>query len=159
VTRAATLAAALVVLVVPVAQAQLTAANAWLRPVAAGQKEAQLYVDLRASEPVKLVAASSPIAKRAELVLLDPPDAQAGKLRTVSEIAVAADTETRLAFRGSHVRLVDITRAANPGEHVAVELTFVDASGRRQSVSTQALVRGLVARTPEGKDVGSPGVK
>jgi periplasmic copper chaperone A len=160
-TRAATLAVALLVLVVPgAAQAQLTAANAWLRPVAAGQKEAQLYVDLRATEPVKLVAASSPIARRAELVLLDPPDAQSGKLRVVSEIAVAPNAETRLAFRGSHVRLLDITRAANPGEHVAVELTFVAASGRRQSVSTHALVRGLVARTPDGKDIAaSPGAK
>jgi copper(I)-binding protein len=134
-----------------VAGAQVTLANAWLRPAAAGQKEAQVYVDIRAGEALTLVGARSPIARRAELVLLDPPHAD-GTLRVVGEIAVPANQETRLAFRGSHIRLVDVIRTARPNEHVGLELTFVDAAGKRKVVTTDALVRGVVVRRPDGSE-------
>ena len=140
------------------ARADVTLANAWMRPAAAGQKEAQVYVDIRANEPLKLVAAKSPIAKGAELVLLDPPQPDTGTLRVVREIAVAPNQETRLAYPGSHVRLVDLTRAASPSEQVPIELTFVDAAGKQRVVRTEALVRGLVARRPDGSEAPHPPV-
>jgi periplasmic copper chaperone A len=138
------------------ANAQVSLANAWMRPAAAGQKEAQVYVDIRAAEPVKLVSARTPAAKRAELVLLDPPQPDTGKLRVVREIAVPANQETRLAYRGSHVRLLELQRAANPGEKLPLELTFVDAKGKRTSLATDVLVRGLVARRPDGAEPPQP---
>jgi periplasmic copper chaperone A len=135
------------------AGAEVTVANAWLRPASAGQKEAQLYVDIKATEATKLVGARTPVAKRTELVLLDPPQPETGKLRVVDEIPVPANAETRLAYLGSHVRLLDVTRALPPGKRIPVELTFADATGRREVVATDALVRGLVARRPDGTEI------
>ena len=138
------------------AAAEVTLANAWMRPAAAGQAEAQVYVDIQSTEALKLVGARTPVAKRVELVVLDPPHPDTGKLLVVREIAVPAKQETRLAFRGSHLRLVEVTRAINPGERIEVELDLVDASGKRRTAATEVLVRGLVARRPDGTAATPP---
>jgi len=148
--------AAVALAIAPAAHAEIVLSNAWMRPVAAAQKEAQVYVDIRASEPMRLVGAASPLARRAELVLFDPPDPETGKLRVVPEIPVKANEETRLAFRGSHVRLVDVTRDAGPAERVPIQLVFVDAAGRRHVAATDALVRGLVPAPRKNVGDGLP---
>ena len=56
------------------AAADVTLANAWLRPAAAGAAEVPVYVDIRSTEALELVGARSPAARGAELVLVDPPD-------------------------------------------------------------------------------------
>ena len=141
------------------ANAQVTLANAWMRPAAAGQAEAQVYVDIQSSEALKLVGANTPAAKRIELVLLDPPSPDTGKLSVVREIPVPANRETRLAFRGSHLRLVEVTRAANPGDRIPIELELVDANGKRRVAATDVLVRGLVARRPDGSEAAPAATK
>lgn len=133
------------------AHAQVVLDNAWMRPAYAGQPEAAVYVDIRSGQPLRLVAASSPAAERAELVLVEPPGADASKHRVVAEIPVAGGAETRLAYLGSHVRLLSVRRDVLPGEHVPLELAFVDASGTRRTATVAVLVRGLVARKPEAE--------
>ena len=137
------------------ARAQVRLANAWLRPAAMGQKATQVYLDIRASEPLSLVGASATIARGAELVLLERPDPDPENLKVVSAIPVPVGRETRLAYLGSHIRLLDLNRALMPGERIAIELTFADQAGRRQVVTTQALVRGLVVRRPDGSELPS----
>jgi hypothetical protein len=129
--------------------------NAWMRPARAGQAQAGVYVDIHAREPLRLVAAKSPAAKRAELVLVDPPGAPADEHRVVPELPVAAGVVTRLAYLGSHVRLVDVAQDLWAGHSIALELTFVDANGKRQTAAAEAVVRGVAAR-PAG---AGPAVK
>jgi copper(I)-binding protein len=131
-------------------------ANAWMRPAYAGQPQAAVYVDIRAKRPLRLVGASTVIAKRAALVLVDPPDPDPAAHRVVAELPVAADRETRLALGSSHIRLVDVVRDLQPGEQIALELAFVDAAGKRQSIATSVLVRGLMIHRPEAAPAGAP---
>jgi hypothetical protein len=133
----------------PAAAAEVTLANAWLRPAAAGAADAPVYVDIRATEALELVGARSPVARGAELVLVDPPDPDPTARKVVARIAVAAGRETRLAYLGSHVRLTGISRDLAPGMRVPLELTFADAHGKRRTVATEALVRGIVPRRPD----------
>ncbi len=130
------------------ARGEATLANAWLRPAAAGDEEAQVYVDIRSTEALELVGAHSPVARGAVLVLVDPPDPDPTARKVVASIPVAAGRETRLAYLGSHVRLTGITRDLVPGMRIPLELTFADPRGKRQTLSTEALVRGLVPRRP-----------
>jgi copper(I)-binding protein len=146
IARALACAAALAALP---AAADVTLANAWLRPAAAGAAEAPVYVDIRSTEALELVGARSPAARGAELVLVDPPDPDPTARKVVARIAVAAGRETRLAYLGSHVRLTGISRDLAPGMRVPVELTFADAQGRQRTVATEALVRGIVPRRPD----------
>jgi copper(I)-binding protein len=137
------------VLSAPIATADVKLENGWLRPAYAGQPAAMVYVDIRSTEVLKLVDAKSPIAKGAQLVLVDPPASEPERHKVVKELPVAANQSTRLAFLGSHVRLLDIRQDLLPGSTIPLELTFVDAKGTRRVASTEAVVRGIAARRPE----------
>lgn len=141
-----------VALAASIAAAEVRLENAWLRPAYAGQTAAMVYVDIESTEALKLVDAKSPVAKGAQLVLVDPPGADADRHKVVKELPVAAKMPTRLAYLGSHVRLLGIGQDLLPGTKIPVELTFVDAKGARRSVSTEAVVRGIAARRPEETD-------
>jgi len=130
------------------AAAEVTLANAWLRPARAGADEAAVYVDIRSTEALDLVGARSPVARGAELVLVDPPDPDPTARKVVARIPVAADRETRLAYLGSHVRLIGVGRDLVPGARVPLELTFADAKGAQRTVGTEALVRGIAPPRP-----------
>jgi hypothetical protein len=143
-------ALAAVLVAVPAVRAEVALTNAWMRPAYAGQTSAQVYVDVRAERPLRLVAASAPVARRAELVLVDPPSNDPTTHRVVAELPVAGGGETRLALGGSHVRLVEVSRDVWPGESWPLELAFVDAAGKRVTANAEVLVRGLMARRPEG---------
>jgi copper(I)-binding protein len=143
------LALVAVLVAAPTARAEVSLANAWMRPAYAGQPSAQVYVDVRSERPLKLVAASAPVARRAELVLVDPPSNDPATHRAVAELPVAGGGETRLALGGSHVRLVEVSRDVWPGERWPLELAFVDAEGKRVTATAEVLVRGLMARRPE----------
>jgi copper(I)-binding protein len=130
--------------------------NAWMRPAYAGQAQAMVYVDIRASEPLRLVAARSPAAKRAELVVVDPPGAPPDQHRVVPELPVSGSGVTRLAYLGSHVRLLDVGEDLYAGRSLVLELEFVDARGKRHRASTEAVVRGIAARRPEEASGPSP---
>lgn len=131
------------------AAAEVKLENAWLRPAYAGQPAAMVYVDIASSQPLTLVAAKSPAAKRAELVLVDPPGAPPEQHKVVKVLPVPAAKVTRLAYLGTHVRLVDIQNDLRPGDSVALELSFVSTHGTRSSVTTSATVRGIAPRPPE----------
>ena len=55
----------------------------------------------------------------------------------------------RLAYLGSHVRLVEIQKDLVPGVRVPVELEFVDAKGKRIAASVEADVRGITLQRPQ----------
>lgn len=129
------------------ASADVRLDEAWLRPAYAGQPVATIYVDIHSTRALKLVGASSPVARRAALVLVDPPGADATQ-KVVRELPVAANGATRLAYLGSHVRLIDIGRDLKPGDSIPVTLSFVDANGERLAATTEARVRGIGARRP-----------
>ena len=140
--------AAVAFLAAPLASAEVSLQNAWLRPAAAGQPSAMVYVDIESSEALKLVGARSPVAKRAQLVIVDPPGPQAPQ-KVVGEIDVRPNMPRRLAYLGSHVRLVDIQNDLVPGTRVPLELEFVDAKGKRIAVPVEADVRGITVRPPQ----------
>jgi len=135
-----------------IAAADVKLENGWLRPAYAGQPAAMVYVDIESTEALKLVDAKSPVAKGAQLVLVDPPGAESGRHKVVNELPVAANRPTRLAYLGSHVRLLVIQKDLLPGSMIPLELTFIDAKGARRSASTEAVVRGIAARRPEGTE-------
>ena len=122
--------------------------NGWLRPTYAGQSTAMVYVDIESTEPLTLVAAHSPVAKAAQLVLVEPPGPDT-EPKVVAELPVPAKQLTRLALLGNHVRLLDVQQDLAAGARVPLELTFVDSKGKRVSVKTEAVIRGIVAHRPE----------
>lgn len=122
---------------------EVTLKTAWLRPAAAGMAEALVYVDIVSEANLQLVGASTPVAGKVELVEVklstDPPEA-----KVVPSMPVPAGKTTRLAYKGSHLRLVGITRDLGNGTAVPLTLMFKSADGKDVSATVDAQVRGLL---------------
>jgi copper(I)-binding protein len=122
---------------------EVTLKAAWLRPAAVGMGEAQAYVDIVSEADLELIGASTPFAKKVELVLVamnhDPPEQ-----KVVATLPVPAGKTTRLAYRGSHLRLVEITKSFGNGNSVPLTLAFKSADGKEVSATVDAQVRGLL---------------
>jgi copper(I)-binding protein len=125
------------------ASSNITLKTAWLRPAAVGMAEAQAYVDIISATDLVLVGASTPFAKKVELVEVtmkdDKPEA-----KVVASMPVPGGKTTRLAYRGSHLRLVDITRDFGNGTPVPLTLEFKSPDGKEVTASVNATVRGVL---------------
>jgi periplasmic copper chaperone A len=121
----------------------VTLRAAWLRPAAAGMGEAQAYVDIISDSDLELVGASTPFAKKVELVLVSLNNDPAEPM-VVARLPIPAGKTTRLAYRGSHLRLVEITKSFGNGNAVPLTLAFKSADGRDVSATVDAQVRGLL---------------
>lgn len=121
--------------------------SAWMRPAEAGS-DARAYVDILSDAPLRLTGATTPVARKVELVVVQRTDgSDPGKV--VKTIDVAAGTPLRLAYKGSHLRLVGVRKPLVNGTPVPVTLQFRDKAGKRHSAVADVQVHGLVAaRTP-----------
>ncbi|MEO6564669.1 MAG: copper chaperone PCu(A)C, partial [Casimicrobiaceae bacterium] len=94
------------------ASAQMTSVtlgSAWMRPARAGQDSARTYVDIGSDQPLTLTEVTTPDARSVEFVRVAPGGSAADEV-IVAALPVTPGTPTRLAFRGSHLRLVGINR-------------------------------------------------
>jgi copper(I)-binding protein len=67
----------------------------------------------------------------------------------VDSVQVAPGAPTRLAFRGNHLRLLDINRDLLNGEQFPVTLRFADAQGRTVDATATVVVRGFMVPPEE----------
>jgi periplasmic copper chaperone A len=128
------------------AAAQVTLANAWMRPAAVGEN-AQAYVDIRSDRALTLVAITTPVARSVEIVVL-PSKGDGGESKVVSTFDVPVGAPTRFAYRGNLLRLVGVVAPLANGTPVPLTLEFRDAAGMAVKATTNVEVRGLVVRRP-----------
>jgi len=122
--------------------AQVTPSSAWMRPAAAGAAGARVYVDIQSDANLDLVGATTPVAKRVDIVHVGTIGDPASE-KVVKKFAIPGGTTTRLAYLGDHLRLVGLKRALNNGDPVPIRLRFVDAAGKRIEVPVDVVVRGI----------------
>ena len=131
--------------------ADIKLSSAWMRPAPAGSN-ARAYVDIASDTPLTLVGATTPIARKVEIVqVLKFDGTDPGKV--VGKLAVEPGTPTRLAYKGSHLRLVGVRRDVTLGAPVPVTLQFRDRAGKRVTAPADLQVRGVAAAMPDGQDV------
>jgi copper(I)-binding protein len=128
--------------------AQVTLSSVWMRPAAQGAATARVYVDIRTDANIDLVGATTPVARKVEIVQVKTIGDPATE-KVVKKFAVPGGTTTRLAYLGDHLRLVGVKRAVNNGDPVPIKLAFVDAQGKRFDVETDVMVRGLTFPGPK----------
>ncbi len=142
-TRVLLLVASTLVGSAPAGAADIVLRNAWMRPAPAGAESARVYVDIQSDVAVDLAGATTPIARKVEIVRTGTIGDPATE-KVVPTYAVPARTAVRLAYRGDHLRLVGLTRDASNGEPVPLVLVFTDAAGKRTEASVEVTVRGLL---------------
>jgi copper(I)-binding protein len=117
--------------------------TAWLRPAAAGMAEARAYVDIVSEIDLELVGASTPVAKKVELVQVTMKN-DLRQEEVVKSMPVPAGKTTRLAYLGSHLRLVEITTSFGNANKVPLTLAFKSPDGKDVTATVDAQVRGLL---------------
>ena len=140
--RALLAGCALTVAISAAGAGDVTLKTAWMRPAAAGS-DAQIYVDIVSDADLVLVGASTPLARKIELVAVTVPgEPSDGKV--VSSMPIPGGKMTRLAYRGSHLRLVEISKDLSNGALVPVTLEFKTTNGKTTTARFDAQVRGLL---------------
>jgi copper(I)-binding protein len=140
-TRALVLLAA-ALFALPAGAVDIKVSSAWMRPAQTGT-DASAYVDILSDTPLRLVGATTPLARKVELVAVGRTDGtDPGKV--VKAMAVPGGAPLRLAYKGSHLRLVGIRKPLANGAPVPVTLQFVDKTGKRYSAVADIRVHGLV---------------
>ncbi len=97
----------------------------WSRPTTPGMPMGVAYLSItnRGKEPDTLIAASTPAAARVEMHQTTIADGMA-RMRPVDGIAIAPGATVKVEPGGTHLMLVDLRTALEPGKKVPLELVF-----------------------------------
>jgi periplasmic copper chaperone A len=127
------------------ARAQVTAKDAWVRATVPAQKTTGAFMTLTSAADVKVVGASSPVARKVEL---HASMAMGGvmQMHAMDSIALPAGRAVELRPGGMHVMLVGLSRQMKEGERVPITLAIERKGGVRDLVEVQATVRSIATR-------------
>ncbi len=120
--------------------AQITVTMPWIRATVPGQKVAAAYMEIKSGEPVALVAARSPAAKRTEIHEMKMEN-NIMKMGPIARLEIPRGKTVALTPGGYHVMMIDILHPLKKGDSVPVTLTFEDRSRKTRTVEVKAEVR------------------
>ncbi len=124
------------------AQASVTATDAWVRGTVAAQKTTGAFVTLQSSEESRLVAVTTPAASSAEIHASEQKQGVM-HMHALDAIALPAGQRVELKPGSFHIMLVGLTRALSAGDTVPLTFTFEDRQGKRTRIEVRAEVRPL----------------
>ena len=116
--------------------------TAWMRPAAAGAT-AKVYVDIVSDTALVLTRASSPAATNVQIIVVERTGSDEGA--PVTSFPVAANSATRFAYLGNHLRFVDVKAPLANGGAAPLTLEFRDGQGIIYVAFARVEVRGLLA--------------
>jgi copper(I)-binding protein len=119
------------------AQASVTATDAWVRGTVAAQKTTGAFVTLQSSEESRLVAVTTPAARSAEIHASEQKQGVM-HMHALDAIALPAGQRVELKPGSFHIMLVGLTRALSAGDTVPLTFTFED---RRASARASRCAR------------------
>ncbi|HMR70061.1 MAG TPA: copper chaperone PCu(A)C [Rubrivivax sp.] len=129
-------------LAAPLAHAQTTVTDPWVRGTVAQQKATGMFAKISSAQGGRLVAASSPAAGVVEIHEMSM-DGNVMRMRAVGALDLPAGKTVALEPGGYHVMLIDLVQPLAAGQTVPVTLVVEGADGKRETVEVQAPVRAL----------------
>jgi periplasmic copper chaperone A len=117
--------------------ADLEVTDAWTRDTVGGSNAAAVFMTISAPSGDRLVAASSPIAAKTDLMTMTG-GSSAMEMTYIDDIAIPAGTPVSLDPSGLHVWLADLQQPLKAGETFPLTLEFDNAGARRIVVSVLA---------------------
>jgi periplasmic copper chaperone A len=112
----------------------------WARATPPGAKVGAGYLEIRnsGSQPDRLVAASTPVAKRVEMHVTEHA-AEVAKMRQLRAFEVPGRERLTLSPGGAHLMLVDLVQPLKKGERFAMTLRFERAGEMEVQFEVQEL--------------------
>ncbi|HWY14329.1 MAG TPA: copper chaperone PCu(A)C [Rhizomicrobium sp.] len=137
-------------LLLPVAAAAQTARlevkDVWARATIGSSANAAIYMTITSPNPDRLVAASTPVANKTDLMTLEG-GSSAMEMIYLKTIDIPANKPVSLNPNGLHVWLAGLKQPLKAGETFPLTLTF-EKAGRRQ-VSVSVTKPGATPPMPE----------
>lgn len=126
-----------------VAQAQnpvVKVDDPWVRTTVAPQKVTGAFMQLTSTQPVKVVAVSSPVAGMVEIHEMKMADGVM-RMRAVDALPLPAGQPVALKPGSYHVMLMGLKAQIKAGETVPLTLTIEAEDGKRSDVEVKAQAR------------------
>src|ERR1700730_2713370 len=115
---------------------QLEVSNAWARATPAKAENGAAYVTILSPTSDRLLSASSPVAKKAELHTME----MAGmvmKMRPIAGLDIPAGQPIALKPGGEHIMLIGLQQPLHEGQSFTLTLNFEKAGARTVSVAVE----------------------
>ncbi len=113
--------------------APLEVKDAWTRETIASTPNAAVFMTIRSPTADRLVAASTPVANRTDLMTM-AGDSGAMEMNYLNDIHIPAGTPVSLDPKGLHVWLADLNQPLRAGESFPLTLKFEKAGERQITV-------------------------
>lgn len=126
----------------PLAAAQVTVDEPWVRATVPGQPVAGGYLRITSAQSAALVGVRTPVAQRAEIHEMKM-DSGVMKMRPVLRIELPAGRTVELKPGGYHLMLMSLAKPLRTGETVPITLVIEGPDKTRQEIKVQAEVRDL----------------
>jgi len=115
---------------------QLEVTNAWARATPAKAENGVAYLTIRTPTPDRLLSASSPVAKKAELHTME----MAGmvmKMRPLASLDIPGGEPVTLTPGGEHIMLMGLNGPLREGQSFPLTLNFEKAGAREVTVAVE----------------------
>ncbi len=122
--------------------------DAWARVSVVGQQASGVFMRLHATEPLRLVAASTTVAGEVEIHEMKL-EGDVMRMRLLRELVLPAGKAVELRPGGLHMMLQDLKAPLAAGSRVPLTLVFLDARGAERRLEVQVPV-SLRAPGPAG---------
>ncbi len=117
---------------------QLEVDNAWARATPGKSATGAAYVTIKSPTADKLVAASTPVAKEAQLHTMEM-SGMVMKMRPIASIDIPAGQAVTLAPGGMHIMLMGLAKPLKTGQTFPLTLTFDKAGSRTVNVAVEKI--------------------
>ena len=123
----------------------------WARATVPGQKVGGVYMEIVASENLRLTGIKTAAAESAQLHQMKMENGLM-RMRAVPFLQLPAGKSVKLEPGGYHIMLFDLRRSLVPGQELTLELTFEDAGKKKYRVPVQVVVRDRDSGTAGGHE-------
>lgn len=116
--------------------AQLEINNAWARATPGKSENGAAYLTIQSPTADRLVSASSPVAKKAELHTMSM-QGMVMKMRPIAELDIPAGQPVALKPGGEHIMLMGLSQPLHEGQSFPLTLDFEKAGPRTVTVTVE----------------------
>ena len=127
---------------------QLEVSNAWARATPGKAETGAAYLTIQSPTADRLVSASTPVAKRAELHTMSM-EGMVMKMRPLAALDIPAGQAVTLNPGGMHIMLLGLKQPLHEGQSFPLTLTFEKAGPRVVTVAVEKPGATGPAATPQ----------
>ncbi len=117
---------------------QLQVTNAWARATPGKAENGAAYLTIQSPTADRLVAAASPVAKKAELHTMSMTG-MVMKMRPIDGVDIPAGKDVTLNPGGVHIMLLGLEKPLQQGQSFPLTLTFAKAGSRTVTVAVEKI--------------------